>query len=183
MKEEDSGRATPPIVVNLDEAPLDHNGEGQWACTGRALTPVLDALKNRAARARLGMNVTYLPAGHASCPFHSHALEDEVFYVLSGRGMLRYGDTVQALRAGDCISCPAGTGIAHQLANPFDTELVYLSVGLHEPNEICTYPDSGKVMVRSLQAVGVLRQTPYGEGEETPWRVFELLANSAAPKV
>lgn len=183
MKEEDSGRATPPIVVNLDEAPLDHNGEGQWACTGRVLTPALDALKNRTARARLGMNVTYLPAGHASCPFHSHALEDEVFYVLSGRGVLRYGDTVQELRAGDCISCPAGTGIAHQLANPFDTELVYLSVGLHEPNEICTYPDSGKVMVRSLQAVGVLRQTPYGEGEETPWRVFELLANSAAPKV
>jgi uncharacterized cupin superfamily protein len=64
-----------------------------------------------------------LPPGRSGCPFHTHQREDEVFYVLSGRGVLRYGETIDDIGAGDCIACPAGTGIAHQLANPFDEGL------------------------------------------------------------
>ena len=38
-------------------------------------------------------------------------LEDEVFYVLAGVGVLRYGDALYELRAGHCVACPAGTGV------------------------------------------------------------------------
>ena len=163
-----------PHVLNIADAVAETSGEGRWACTSKGLTPALDTLRRANSGVRLGMNVTMLPPGHAGCPFHSHAREDEVFYVLSGRGVLRYGDTLTAVRGGDCISCPAGTGIAHQFANPFDEEFVYLGAGVNDPHEVCTYPDSGKVMVRSLHAVGVLTDGPYWAGEDAPTRIFEM---------
>lgn len=58
-----------------------------------------------------------LKKDHTTVPFHYHLREDEAFYILSGRGVLRYGDDLREIRAGDCISCPAGTKIAHQIAN------------------------------------------------------------------
>lgn len=39
-----------------------------------------------ASGASLGVNLTRLPPGRALCPFHSHLIEDEVFYILSGGG-------------------------------------------------------------------------------------------------
>jgi hypothetical protein len=42
------------------------------------------------------------------------------------------------------------------------------------------YPDSGKVMVRGLRAVGFLEKTPYLQGEpETP-KIFELAKRAPA---
>ncbi len=79
---------------------------------------------------------------------------------------MRYGDApVREVGPGDCISCPAGTKTGHQLANPFDEDLVYLAIGNHDPEEICVYPDSGKVLARVLQKVGWLEKTTYMEGE------------------
>ena len=121
------------------------------------------------------MNVNRVPKGRTVCPFHTHAREDEVFFVLSGRGVLRYGEDLVQLRAGDCVSCPAGTGIAHQMANPYDEDLVYLGIGANDPHEVCTYPDSGKVMVRALKTVGWLKADDYMAGEPEVPRIFELL--------
>jgi hypothetical protein len=36
------------------------------------------------------------------------------------------------------------------------------------------YPDSGKVMIRSLSHVGLLNATSYLEGQPTPPKLFEL---------
>jgi uncharacterized cupin superfamily protein len=69
------------------------------------------------------------------------------------------------VRAGDCVSCPAGTGEAHQLGNPFDEDCVYLAIGNHEPEEVCFYPDTGKVLVRGLGAIGRVSPTAYMDGE------------------
>lgn len=121
------------------------------------------------------MNQTRLPKGHVACPFHHHLREDEAFFVLSGRGVLRYGDTLWELRPGDCVSCPAGTGVAHQIANPYDEDLVYLGIGLNDPHEVCVYPDSGKIMVRAYHQVGFLRTTPYMEGESADPQIFALI--------
>jgi uncharacterized cupin superfamily protein len=121
------------------------------------------------------MRATRIRPGKSGCPFHTHELEDEVFFVLSGRGMLRYGEDIREIGVGDCISCPAGTGIAHQLANVFDEDLVFLAIGMNDPNEVCTYPDSGKVLVRALKQVGVLTPTEYEAGEPSPPKIFELV--------
>jgi uncharacterized cupin superfamily protein len=122
----------------------------------------------------LGVNVTRLPPGSVGCPFHYHMLEDEVFYVLAGEGVLRYGDELTPIRPGDCISCPAGTKIAHQIANTGAEDLTYLAIGPNDPNEVCVYPDGAKVMVRSLGSVGRLETTEYLEAEPDPPVILEM---------
>jgi uncharacterized cupin superfamily protein len=165
-----------PLVVNIESVEeINHEDGAHWGAAYKPLTPALDAHKGR-----LGANLSRVPSGRSACPFHSHAREDEVFFVLSGRGVFRYGDSIQEIRAGDCVSCPAGTGVAHQLANPFDEDLVYLAVGLNDPHEVCTYPDSGKVMVRSLKMVGRLAKADYMEGESAVPRILDL-ARAAKP--
>jgi uncharacterized cupin superfamily protein len=164
------GERVPNIVnvENVDEV-FEPIGE-HWGGGYKPLTTLLDA-----ERGRLGVNLTRVPPGRTACPFHTHQRDDEVFYVLSGRGVLRYGDAIDEIGAGDCISCPAGTGTAHQIANPFDADLVYLAIGSNDPHEVCTYPDNGKVMVRSLKTVGYLQQADYMEGEPDRPRIFDLV--------
>ncbi len=165
----------PDTVVNVETAPIIEQTIGErWGANYRILTPAM-----RPGGGSLGVNWMCVPPGRAPIPFHTHQHEDEVFYVLSGRGVLRYGDELREVGPGDCITCPAGTGTAHQIANPFAEELVYLAIGRHDPNEVCTYPDTGKVMVRSLQTVGRLEGTPYMDGEPDVPRIFDLIDTSS----
>ena len=161
---------TPSTVVNLDQVPeIEHYSGEHWGAAYKVMTPSM-----RPRGGSLGVNWVRVAPGRSTCPFHSHQREDEAFFVLSGRGVLRYGEQMQELRPGDCVSCPASTGIAHQIANPFDEELVYLAIGPHDPHEVCSYPDNGKVLVRSLQRIGWLENEEYLAGEPDPPRVFEL---------
>lgn len=157
-------------VVNVDEVEETSCLKGEhWGGYDKVLTPSM-----RPKGGKLGMARSRLPRGRSMCPFHYHQLEDEIFFVLSGRGVLRYGDDVRELRAGDCVSCPAGTKVAHQICNPFEEDLVYLAIGPHEPQEVGVYPDNGKVMIRGLQRVGKLEDLPYLAGEPERPRIFEL---------
>ncbi len=159
-----------PHVVNADEIEEAERLIGDhWGGAFKALTP---SMAERGGK--LGVNLFRLPPGRSTCPFHYHQLEDEVFFVLEGRGVLRYGDDVREIRAGDCISCPAGTKIGHQIANPFDEDLKYLGIGNKEPNEVAVYPDNGKVMVRGLGQVGYLETAGYMDGEPDRPKIFEL---------
>ena len=159
-----------PNVVNVaDVTEKDYLHEQHWGGSYQPLTPLLDQQKGR-----LGMNLSRLPPGRAGCPAHTHALEDEVFYILSGRGLFRYGDQVMEIGPGDCISCPAGSGIAHQFANPFVEDMVYLAAGRNDPNEVCHYPDSGKLLVRSLGKVGRLQEAAYHDGEDGLPAIFAM---------
>lgn len=77
------------------------------------------------------------------------------------------------IRAGDCISCPAGNGIAHQIANPYDDDLVYVAIGDNDPHEVAVYPDNGKVLVRSLKRIGRLESLEYMDGEPDRPTIFD----------
>ncbi len=157
-------------VTSAETAPIHgRDGEAPWAGSYKVLTPHM-----RAAGGKLGVSQNTLPPGSIGCPFHWHAREDEVFYVLSGRGVLRYGDQpLREIGPGDCISCPADTRQAHQIGNPFDEDLVYLGIGPYEPHEVGGYPDNGKVMVRSIQTVGRLERLDYMHGEPETYAVLE----------
>lgn len=152
-------------VVNVADVEEETTGEGApWAGTWKVLTPHM-----RDAGGSLGMVFNRLPPGSVGCPFHWHLLEDEIFFILEGEGRLRYGERVIPLEPGDCISCPAGTKVAHQIANASpDSDLLYLGIGPYERDEVCGYPDSGKVMVRALGAVGYLEKRDYMDGEPSP---------------
>ena len=94
--------------------------------------------------------------------------------MLKGQGLFRYGDRVYDIGPGDCISCPADTGIAHQIANPVTQDgmedLVYLAIGAEPPADVCTYPDSGSLVIDGPDRRGFLREAPYygGQPEPTP---------------
>jgi len=160
----------PANVVNLDEIEETSRFMGEhWGANYKPLTAAM-----KAGGGKLGINWMRVPKGKSTCPFHAHALEDEAFFVLSGRGVLRYGDELRELRAGDCVSCPAGTKVAHQLANPFDEDFVYLAIGNSEPHEVAIYPDNGKLLSRSFDRIGHLKDAEYLDGEPSTPRIFDL---------
>lgn len=95
---------------------------------------------------RLGYNLTVVPPGKAAYPFHSHYGNEEMFFILEGRGELRYGDEHHPLRAGDIVACPpGGPEAAHQIRNTSpDAVLRYLAVSTTQSPDMFHYPDSGK---------------------------------------
>jgi uncharacterized cupin superfamily protein len=160
----------PPQVVNLDEIPEAERTFGEHY--GAHVKPLTPSMGPRGGR--LGVNHMRVPKGRSVCPFHAHLREDEAFFVLSGRGVLRYGDEVREIRAGDCISCPAGTQTAHQIHNPHEEDLVYLAIGSFDPHEVCYYPDSDKFLVRGFGMRGKLASQEYFDDEPDPPRIVEL---------
>lgn len=158
-------------VVNVEDAPEHERIVGtHWGGKFKVLTPSM-----RPRGGTLGVNYMRVQPGCSAVPFHAHQLEDEAFFVISGRGVLRYGDEpLRELRAGDCVSCPAGTGNAHQLANPFDEDLVYLAIGRRDPHEVCNYPDNGKVLIRGLGKVGRVAEAEYMDGEPDVPKIISM---------
>jgi uncharacterized cupin superfamily protein len=127
-------------VVNLEDLELEHFAQGaRFESRSVRIGPSLGAQS-------LGYTYDVVPPGKSGCPFHSHRGEEEMFFIVRGTGLLRYGAETRAVRAGDVICCPVGgPETAHQLINDSPGELAYLSVSTRLPLEICEYPDSGKV--------------------------------------
>ena len=163
-----------PTIVNMHTAPeIAADVPAAWTHFQRELTPAMkEAGPGRFGIGRLGLNARRVPPGHSACPAHTHLMADEVFVVLEGQGLFRYGDRVYKILPGDCISCPADTGIAHQIANPATPDctgdLVYLAIGAEPPGDICTYPDSGQIAIDGLNRRGFLREAGYYEGQPQP---------------
>jgi len=127
-------------VVNLDELVLEAFEKGDaYRSDCVRIGPLLGARD-------LGYSYDVVPPGKKSCPFHSHHAEEEMFFIVRGTGLLRYGNETRKVRAGDLICCPTGGAeTAHQIINDSDAELAYLSISTKSPAEVCEYPDSGKV--------------------------------------
>ena len=149
-----SDRLIDARVVNLDQLELRHfsNGERFEARFAR-IGPLVGAKQ-------LGYSYDIVPPGKRACPFHSHRGEEEMFFVLSGTGTLRYGSETRKIRAGDVICCPVGgPDTAHQIVNDSDAELRYLSISTMTDPEVCEYPDSSKL---GVFAQGLRHMTPAG---------------------
>ena len=128
-------------VVNIDQLELERFEAvgGKFASECARVGPLVGARD-------LGYSYDVVQPGKASCPFHSHRAEEEMFFIVRGRGTLRYGGERRAIRAGDFICCPTGgPESAHQIVNDSDGELAYISVSTMMPAEVCEYPDSGKI--------------------------------------
>ncbi|GAB2584761.1 cupin domain-containing protein [Dyella jejuensis] len=105
------------------------------------------ALADRIGARKLGYNLTVVAPGKRKCAFHSHRVEEEMFFILQGHGELRYGDARYPVRPGDVIACPpGGPETAHQIINTGEVELRYLAISTRSEAEICEYPDSGKYL-------------------------------------
>ncbi len=91
------------------------------------------------------MDHVTLPPGKRNFPNHSHAALWEMYYIVSGRALLRIDDESTTVREGDSLMCPPG--MAHQIINESDEDVVYLVISDDPVFDSCFYPDSGKMMV------------------------------------
>lgn len=97
---------------------------------------------------KLGYNITIVPPGKKSFPFHNHRINEEMVFVLNGCGDLRIGGDIQPLRAGDFVAFPpGGSDLGHQIINTGDIDLSYLAVSTRMSPEIVEYPDSNKFAI------------------------------------
>ena len=119
---------------------------------GARLRPLAD----HGGATAMGFSIWELPPGRQSCPFHSHRIEEEHFFVLEGRCVLRTGkageeDKRRDMAAGDYVCFPADTGVAHAFLNPFaePCRLIVAGTPRRDRNEVCIYPDSGKALSES----------------------------------
>ena len=127
-------------VVNIRELKLEHFAKGdKFESNSARVGPLLGAKD-------LGYSYDVVPPGKRGCPFHSHRGEEEMFFIVKGKGLLRYGAETRKIRAGDVICCPVGgPETAHQIVNDSGEDLAYLSVSTMLPAEVCEYPDSKKI--------------------------------------
>jgi uncharacterized cupin superfamily protein len=94
----------------------------------------------------LGMRRERLPPGRRSGFTHAHSAEEELVYVLEGECLARIVEPGQPprelpLRAGDSLSFPAGTGLAHTARNRGARDCVLLVVGERRAEDRLFYPD------------------------------------------
>jgi uncharacterized cupin superfamily protein len=131
----------PKPVINLDQLDLVADEDGPFASRYGVISDAIGAV-------RLGYNLTIVPPGKKACPFHNHRVGEEMFLVLEGEGLLRFGDATYPLRKHDVVACPpGGRDAAHQIINTGATELRYLALGTRDVTEVCEYPDSDKIGV------------------------------------
>ena len=89
-----------------------------------------------------------IPPLKSAYPYHYHMKNEESFYILSGRGILKTPLGERAVSAGDFLFFPAEEKGAHKLTNASETEpLVYLDFDTHNDIDVAFYPDSGKIGV------------------------------------
>lgn len=129
---------------------------------------------------QIGVNLVELPPGKQSCPLHYHMREEEHFYVLAGRCVLRIDDARHPMAPGDYVCFPAGMRVAHCFENPYDEACRIFAIGSRLADEIAVYPESKKIKLRALGKIVPLvdDSLDYWQGE----RADEPLVATAAAR-
>jgi uncharacterized cupin superfamily protein len=117
--------------------------------TGRFPPAEIRTLGMAAGSAKAGLNHVVLPPGSQGAPPHCHSLEEELFVVLRGDGMLTLGAEGHPLAAGDVVARPPSGRVAHALTAGAEG-LTYLAYGTREPGDAVFYPETGRVWIRGL---------------------------------
>ncbi len=102
---------------------------------------------------RIGVSHARLAAGEESFAYHSHLVEEEWLYVISGRAVALIDGAEVELGPGDFVGFPAPS-VPHLLRNPHAEELVYLMGGENRPIDVLEYPTLDKSYVLVADATG-----------------------------
>ena len=87
-----------------------------------------------------GVNLTWLAPGGESTLLHRHSKQDEFIYILQGEPTLVTDKDEMQLSAGMCAGFPAA-GLAHQLVNRTNSDVIYLEIGDRTPGDEGSYPN------------------------------------------
>lgn len=115
------------------------------------------------------VSIYEVPPGKSGVPYHYHVRNEELFYILSGTGLLKTPDGEREVTAGDFIYFPNSPAGAHKLTNNSKTEtLRYMDIDIRYDFDVAFYPDSGKVGIfgkGNRLIFPVSHQVEYYEGE------------------
>jgi uncharacterized cupin superfamily protein len=134
----------PATIVNVaDVAPMRYDA-GPARANARFLSRGLGARG-------IALNHAELDPGGEAAPLHCHALEEELFVVLEGDGVLLLGSAEEEhpVRAGSVVARPAGNGQAHGFRGG-DGGMTLLMFSDKHPGDMAFYPRTGKVALRGL---------------------------------
>lgn len=103
---------------------------------------------SRADASKCTVSFVEVEPGNTAYGYHYHEVNEEVFYIIQGKAIVRTSKGEINLKAGDIITFPAGPEGAHVIRNGSETEkLVYLDFGAVNVPEIVHLIDAKKVMV------------------------------------
>jgi mannose-6-phosphate isomerase-like protein (cupin superfamily) len=94
------------IIVNRKRASVINTPHGS------ELRPLIDRTSSGITQCSLAEEI--LPPGAAVTPHHHREIE-EIYYIVSGRGLMTVGDETREVEAGDAVYVPRG--LRHTLRN------------------------------------------------------------------
>jgi uncharacterized cupin superfamily protein len=142
--------ATHKHITHLSEVPVDKIN----APEGSVFGGLRQRVGAHVGAQKLGYSFFIVPPGKAAFPYHSHAGNEEMIYVIGGEGILRFGNEEVSVSTGTVIACPRGSDYPHQLINASAVDLHYVVVSTMEYPDLSEYPDSNKVGAYGTAAVG-----------------------------
>ena len=105
-----------------------------------------------AGLSRVALTMARIPPGKESFVYHSHERDEEFLFILSGRGRAEIGEEMYEVGPGDFMGFSA-PGVAHQLSNPYDEDLVYLMGGERSGMDIGYFPRLGRRIVHTAAGI------------------------------
>ncbi len=148
----------PPTIVNLADVEPREVRRPRISRTRRNLGMA-------AGSVTIGLQHVEVAPGKESAPLHCHSLEEELFVLLAGAGVVVLGDAETPVRPGHVISRPAATRVPH-VFRAGDEGLTFLAFGTREPADICYYPRSNKINFGGVGVIARLERLDYWDGED-----------------
>ncbi len=148
---------------NINDIPSKHKCEhGGYEYYKRAFLPRGDAKQ-------CTVSVYEIPPKKSAYPYHSHTKNEEVFYIISGNGILRTPNGEKTVSAGDLLFFPADKTGAHKLTNVSEsTALIYIDFDTTNDIDVAFYPDSKKIGIWGMNINQIYKtddSVDYYEGE------------------
>jgi uncharacterized cupin superfamily protein len=102
------------------------------------------------------VNFVEVEPGNFAYGYHYHEMNEEVFYIISGTGIIRTIKGDITVRAGDAITFPTGKEGSHVIRNDSDTDkLVYIDFDTNNLPEIVHLVDAKKIIVAGPYSNGM----------------------------
>jgi uncharacterized cupin superfamily protein len=112
-----------------------------------------------------GLQHVEVAAGKESTAQHCHSIEEEIFVILDGDGVLILDHKETPVRPGHVVARPAATGVSH-VFRAGERGLTLLAYGSRDPGDVCYYPRSNKIAFRGVRVLARLEQLDYWDGED-----------------
>jgi uncharacterized cupin superfamily protein len=148
----------PPTIVNVADVPPRPMQRPRIARTRRNLGVSAGSIST-------GLQHVEVEPGKLSAPLHCHSVEEEIFVILDGDGVLLLDDEETAVRPGHVVARPAATGVSHAFRGG-PGGLTYLAYGTRDPADMCWYPTSRKVALGGLHLYVRVEPLDYWDGED-----------------